>query len=102
MTKKMRNTDHVRRKNVPGPDNEGVKAQLARLFMPAVYSLSKTVPFCGLCKKGLYRVYVDLACDSAYIIKVANCFSDVSYAVSHDGNLLASFDVYEPFVKLWN
>ena len=52
--------------------------------------------------KKLYRVYVDLPCDSACIIKAANCFSDVSYAVSHDGNLLASFDVYEPFVKLWN
>jgi hypothetical protein len=34
----VRNADHVRRKNVPGPDNEVVKARLENLLSPAVYS----------------------------------------------------------------
>jgi Transposase DDE domain len=38
MGKKVRNADHVRRKNVPGPDNEVVKARLERLLSRAVYS----------------------------------------------------------------
>lgn len=38
MGKKVRNADHVRRKNVPGPDNEVVKARLESLVSPAVYS----------------------------------------------------------------
>lgn len=38
MGKKARNADHVRRKNVPGPDNEVVKAHLESLLSPAVYS----------------------------------------------------------------
>jgi hypothetical protein len=38
MGKKVRNADHVRRKNVPGPDNEVVKARLESLLSPAVYS----------------------------------------------------------------
>ena len=37
MGKKVRNADHVRRKNVPGPDNEVVKARLESLLSPAVY-----------------------------------------------------------------
>ncbi len=38
MGKKVRNADHVRRMNVPGPDNTEVKARLERLLSPAVYS----------------------------------------------------------------
>src|SRR6266705_2316660 len=38
MAKKVRNADHVRRMNVPGPDNTEVKARLERLLSPAVYS----------------------------------------------------------------
>ena len=38
MGKKVRNADHVRRKNVPGPDNTEVKARLESLLSPAVYS----------------------------------------------------------------
>jgi hypothetical protein len=38
MSKKMRNADHVRRMNVPGPDDAVVKARLEELILPAVYS----------------------------------------------------------------
>ena len=38
MGKKVRNADHVRQKNVPGPDNEVVKTHLENLLSPAVYS----------------------------------------------------------------
>jgi hypothetical protein len=38
MGKKVRNADHVRRTNVPGPDNEVVKARLESLLSPAVDS----------------------------------------------------------------
>lgn len=34
--RKTRNPDHVRRKNVPGPDNEAIEAQLTKLVSPAV------------------------------------------------------------------
>jgi hypothetical protein len=34
--RKTRNPDHVRRKNVPGPDNEAIEAQLSELISPAV------------------------------------------------------------------
>lgn len=34
--RKTRNPDHVRRKNVPGPDNEAIEAQLTELVSPAV------------------------------------------------------------------
>ncbi|MCK6623719.1 MAG: IS4 family transposase [Anaerolineae bacterium] len=34
--RKTRNPDHVRRKNVPGPDNEVMEAQLSELISPAV------------------------------------------------------------------
>lgn len=34
--RKTRNPDHVRRKNVPGPDNEAIEAQLTDLVSPAV------------------------------------------------------------------
>jgi hypothetical protein len=34
--RKTRNPDHVRRKNVPGPDNEAIEAQLTELISPAV------------------------------------------------------------------
>lgn len=34
--RKTRNPDHVRRKNVPGPDNEVIEAQLTELVSPAV------------------------------------------------------------------
>ena len=34
--RKSRNPDHVRRKNVPGPDNEAIEAQLSELVSPAV------------------------------------------------------------------
>jgi hypothetical protein len=34
--RKTRNPDHVRRKNVPGPDNEAIEAQLSDLISPAV------------------------------------------------------------------
>jgi hypothetical protein len=34
--RKTRNPDHVRRKNVPGPDNEVIEAQLTDLISPAV------------------------------------------------------------------
>jgi hypothetical protein len=33
---KRRNPDHVRRRNVPGPDNEVIEAQLSELVSPAV------------------------------------------------------------------
>lgn len=37
MTKrKRRNSDHARRRNVPGPDNEVIEAQLSELVSPAV------------------------------------------------------------------
>lgn len=35
---KARNPDHVRRRNVPGPDNEAIEAQLSDLVSPAVAS----------------------------------------------------------------
>lgn len=38
MSKKLRNADHVRRMNAPGPDNEVVKAHLEELVLPAVYT----------------------------------------------------------------
>ena len=38
MAKKIRNADHVRRTNVPGPENEVIKAHLESLLSPAVYS----------------------------------------------------------------
>jgi hypothetical protein len=34
--RKTRNPDHVRRKNVPGPDNEAIETQLTDLVSPAV------------------------------------------------------------------
>ncbi len=34
--RKTRNPDHVRRKNVPGPDNEAIETQLSELISPAV------------------------------------------------------------------
>ena len=34
--RKTRNPDHVRRKNVPGPDNEAIEVQLTDLVSPAV------------------------------------------------------------------
>lgn len=34
--RKTRNPDHIRRKNVPGPDNEVIEAQLSELISPAV------------------------------------------------------------------
>lgn len=34
--RKVRNPDHVRRKNVPGPDNEVIEAKLNELISPAV------------------------------------------------------------------
>jgi hypothetical protein len=34
--RKTRNPDHVRRKNVPGPDNEAIETQLTELVSPAV------------------------------------------------------------------
>ena len=34
--RKSRNPDHVRRRNVPGPDNEVIEAQLMALVSPAV------------------------------------------------------------------
>jgi hypothetical protein len=34
--RKTRNPDHVRRKNVPGSDNEAIEAQLTDLVSPAV------------------------------------------------------------------
>ena len=34
--RKNRNPDHVRRKNVPGPDNEAIEAQLSDLVSPAL------------------------------------------------------------------
>ena len=34
--RKTRNPDHVRRKNVPGPDNEAIEAQLNELISPVV------------------------------------------------------------------
>jgi hypothetical protein len=34
--KKRRNPDHVRRRNVPGPDNEAIEAQLTELLTPAI------------------------------------------------------------------
>ncbi len=34
--RKRRNPDHVRRRNVPGPDNEVIKAQLTELLTPAI------------------------------------------------------------------
>ena len=36
--RKTRNPDHVRRKNVPGPDNEVIESQLSDLVSPAVAS----------------------------------------------------------------
>jgi hypothetical protein len=36
--RKRRNPDHVRRRNVPGPDNEVIEAQLTELVSPAVSS----------------------------------------------------------------
>jgi len=36
--KKPRNPDHVRRRNVPGPDNEAIEAQLTELLTPAINS----------------------------------------------------------------
>jgi hypothetical protein len=36
--KRARNIDHVRRRNVPGPDNEVIEAQLSELVSPAVSS----------------------------------------------------------------
>lgn len=34
--RKTRNPDHVRRRNVPGPDNEVIEAQLTELLTPAI------------------------------------------------------------------
>ena len=34
--KKRRNPDHVRRRNVPGPDNEVIEGQLTELLTPAI------------------------------------------------------------------
>ena len=34
--RKTRNPDHVRRRNVPGPDNEAIEAQLTALLTPAI------------------------------------------------------------------
>jgi len=34
--KKRRNPDHVRRRQMPGPDNEVIEAQLEELVSPAV------------------------------------------------------------------
>lgn len=34
--RKVQNRDHVRRRNVPGPDNEVIEAQLSQLVSPAV------------------------------------------------------------------
>ena len=34
--KKRRNPDHVRRRNVPGPDNEVIEEQLSKLLTPAI------------------------------------------------------------------
>ena len=34
--RKRRNPDHVRRRNVPGPDNEAIEAQLSELLTPAI------------------------------------------------------------------
>lgn len=34
--RKTRNPDHVRRRNVPGPDNEAIEAQLTELLTPAI------------------------------------------------------------------
>jgi len=34
--RKRRNPDHVRRRNVPGPDNEAIEAQLTELLTPAI------------------------------------------------------------------
>jgi len=34
--RKRRNPDHVRRRNVPGPDNEVIEAQLTELLTPAI------------------------------------------------------------------
>ena len=36
--RKTRNPDHVRRKNVPGPDNEIIKSQLTDLVSSAIAS----------------------------------------------------------------
>ena len=36
--RKKRNPDHVRRRNVPGPDNEAIEAQLTELLTPAIYA----------------------------------------------------------------
>lgn len=36
-TKRSRNPDHVRHRNVPGPDNEVVAAQLTTLLKPAIW-----------------------------------------------------------------
>ena len=34
--RKTRNPDHIRRRNVPAPDNEAIKAQLTELLTPAI------------------------------------------------------------------
>ena len=34
--RKTRNPDHIRRRNVPGPDNEAIEAQLRELLTPAI------------------------------------------------------------------
>ena len=34
--RKRRNPDHIRRRNVPGPDNEVIEAQLSELLTPAI------------------------------------------------------------------
>ena len=36
--KKARNPDHVRRRNMPGPDNEAIEKQLSELVSPAIAS----------------------------------------------------------------
>lgn len=48
MAKKARNADHVRRNNVPGPDNEVIEAHLEALLSPAVYGQSAYYRSLGL------------------------------------------------------
>jgi WD40 repeat protein len=53
--------------------------------------------------KALFQVYFDNPCDPQCLgANAYYCVSEVTYAVSPDGNLLATYDVYDPYVKLWN
>ena len=71
--RKTRNPDHVRRKNVPGPDNEVIEAQLTDLISPAVANQQAYYRQLGLRSRILNLPLMVAAAGWAFPLRLHSC-----------------------------